>query len=322
MTLDSGLQVDAIYTDFSKAFDRVNHVILLAKLEALGITGPLIRWTRSYFTGRTQRVNIKGTYSGLFAVTSGVSQGSHLGRLLFIIFVNDIGAGIINSKFLLFADDHKLYRAIESLNDAFLLQGNLTRVAEWCALNRMELTAPKCRVLTVTRRKTGVVFRYSINNEALDSVQSIRDLGGVINKSVSFTEHYSGIISTASKMLGYIKKTAANFSDPRALTVLYTALVRPHLEYASPILSPGARPHVNRLEAVQRRFLQFAAFRLGMGINRSDHDYTNITMNLNIPSLETRQTVADLLLLYKVLNYILDSPGLLEIIRLRIPRVN
>ena len=91
MALDSGLQVDAIYTDFSEAFDRVNHVIRLAKLEALGITGPLLRWMESYLTGRTQRVNIKGTYSGLFAITSGVPQGSHLGRLLFNIFVNDIG---------------------------------------------------------------------------------------------------------------------------------------------------------------------------------------------------------------------------------------
>ena len=310
MALDSGLQVDAIYTDFSKAFD--NHVILLAKLEALGITGPLLRWMGSYLTGRTQRVNIKGTYSSLFAVTSGVPQGSHLGSLLFNIFVNHIGPGIIKSKFLRFADDFKLYRAIESLNDALLLQGDLTRVAEWCALNRMELNAPKCRVLTVTRRKTGVVFRYSINNEALDSVQSIRDVGVVIDKSLSFTEPYSGVISRALKMLGYSSKTAANFTNPWALTVLYTALVRPHLEYASPIWSPGARTHVNRLEAVQRRFLRFAAFRLGMGMNRSDHDYTNITIKLNIPSLETRRAVADLLLLYKVLNYIVDFPGCLR----------
>ena len=187
----------------------------------------------------------------------------------------------------------------------------------------MELIAPKCHVLTVTRRKTGVVFRYSINNEALDSVQSIRDLGVVIDKSLFFTEHYSGVITRASKMLGYIKRTATNFSNPRALTVLYTALVRPHLEYASPIWSPGARTHVNRAGAVQRRFLRFAAFRLGMGMNISDHDYTKITIKLNIPSLETQRTVADLLLLlYKVLNYIVDSPGLLETIRLRIPRVN
>ena len=84
----------------------------------------------------------------------------------------------------------------------------------------MEPNAPKCRVLTVTRRKTGVIFRYSINNEALDSVQSIRDLGVVVDKSLSFTEHYSGIISGASKMLGCIKRTAANFSNPRALAVL------------------------------------------------------------------------------------------------------
>ena len=128
--LDSGLQVDAIYRDFSKAFDRMNHVILLAKLQALSITGPLLRWMGSYLTGRTQRVNIKDTYSGLFAVTSDVPQKSHLGPLLFKIFVNDIGAGIINSKFLLFAHDLKLYRAIESPNDALLLQGDLTHVAE------------------------------------------------------------------------------------------------------------------------------------------------------------------------------------------------
>ena len=278
MALESGSQVDVIYTDFSKAFDRVNHIILLAKLEALGITGSLLRWMDSYLTSRTQRVKTKGTYSSLIAVTSGVPQGSHLGPLLFFnVFVNDIGAGIINSKFLLLADNLKPYRTIESLNDALQLQGDLTRVAEWCALNRMELNAPKCRVLTVTRHKTGVVYRYSINNEALDSAQSIRDLGGVIDRSLSFTEHYCCVINRASKMRRYIKRTAANFPDPRALTALYTALVRPHLEYASPIWSPSTCKHVDGLEAVQRRFPRFVAFRLNMVMSKFDHDDTNIT---------------------------------------------
>ena len=77
-------------------------------------------------------------------------------------------------------------------------------------------------------------------------MQSIRDLGVVIDKSLSFTEHYSGVIIRASKMLGYIKRTAVNFSNSRALAILSTALVRPHLEYASPVWSPGARMHVNR----------------------------------------------------------------------------
>ena len=181
------------------------------------------------------------------------------------IFINDIRADIIHSEFLLFADDIKLYRTIESPHNALLLQWDLTHVAEWCALNRMKLNALKCRMLTITRRKTGAVYRYSINNEALYSVQSIRDLGVVIHRSPSFTEHYSCVMSRASKMLGYIERTAANFSDPRALTALYTALVRPHLDYASPIWSQGARTHVDRLEAVQRRFLRFEAFRLGWG---------------------------------------------------------
>ena len=129
--MESNRQVDVIYTDFRKAFDRVSHRILIEKLRNLGIHSSLLDWIGSYLGGRKQYVKFLGHSSRSFAVKSGVPHGSHIGPLLFNIFINDI-VSLLSSNCLLYADDLKIYRVIASHTDAILLQNDLSMISSRC----------------------------------------------------------------------------------------------------------------------------------------------------------------------------------------------
>lgn len=125
-------QVDSIYTVFSKAFDKVNHSILIKKLEGYGIHGNLLRWISSYLHNRSQLINIKWHLSAPVTISSGVPQGSHLGPLLFIVFINDL-VQQLSCPCLLYADDLKIYSSITKTEDCVILQNNLKAIVDWCA---------------------------------------------------------------------------------------------------------------------------------------------------------------------------------------------
>ena len=129
-SLNSGYPVDIIYFDFKKTFDTVPHRRLLLKLKSYGIGGNLLSWINSFLTGRVQRVTLNNVYSEWSSVVSGVPQGSVLGPMLFLLYVNDISS-IVNSHLLLFADDIKLYRSIKSENDILLLQEDINKLYSW-----------------------------------------------------------------------------------------------------------------------------------------------------------------------------------------------
>ena len=144
-SLDQGSQVDVIYLDYCKAFDQVSHQILIEKLKFYGICDPLLTWFRSYLEGRRQIVAIGSTISNEFNVCSGVPQGSHLGPILFLIFINDLSVVFKTSHFLFFADDLKVYHRIKSVNDCRLLQEDIKNITSWCLDNKMELNISKCK---------------------------------------------------------------------------------------------------------------------------------------------------------------------------------
>ena len=129
-SLNSGYATDIIYFDFKKAFDSVPHHRLLLKLKSYGISGNLLSWLNSFLTGRLQRVTLNDVYSEWFNVVSGVPQGSVLGPILFLIYVNDIPS-VVDSHLLLFADDIKLYRRIQSENDTVQLQEDINNLLNW-----------------------------------------------------------------------------------------------------------------------------------------------------------------------------------------------
>ena len=130
-SFESGHEVDALYIDFSKAFDSVSHIRLLQKVWNAGIRSNLYRWMRSYLTHHTQFVRINNCLSHSIICTSGVPQGSHLDPILFIIFINDLVESVHFASCLIYADDIKLYCSVTSVSDALKLQHDLDAVCTW-----------------------------------------------------------------------------------------------------------------------------------------------------------------------------------------------
>ena len=144
---DSKNSVDVMYLDFKKAFDSVPHEQLLFKLWQVGIIGPLWKWFRCYLTNRLHYVTIDGYQSSTLPVTSGVPQGSILGPLLFLIYINDLPSCINYSHCLLFADDAKIFQIVTSSHDQLLLQIDLHEIEQWCSTWNLQLNPSKCHVL-------------------------------------------------------------------------------------------------------------------------------------------------------------------------------
>ena len=176
--LDKGGQVDVVFIDFAKAFDLVNHSLLLNKVYNYGIRGSLLDWCRDYLTNRLQTVVVKGEVSDWLTVTSCVLQGSLLGPLFFIIYINDL-PGVISgdSSFALYADDSKLYRVVNSPEDITPFQGDLDKISDWCKENKMKVKVKKCKIMRITRKKSPLVRDYPINGQSLESVLTYKDLG-------------------------------------------------------------------------------------------------------------------------------------------------
>ena len=146
-------QVDAIYTDFSKAFDKVDHNLLLLKLQKMGIRDKVLNWIKTYLSRRTQNISINDIVSTSFNVTSGVPQGSHLGPILFIIFINYLTFKIKHCRYLLYADDLKIYHPVNCPNDAENIQNDINMIQKWCELNFMYLNVKKCNSITFSKKK-------------------------------------------------------------------------------------------------------------------------------------------------------------------------
>ena len=166
-----------MFIDFAKAFDLVNHTILLTKLYKYGVRGSLLDWCRDYLTNRQQRVVVKGEVSDWLTITSGVPQGSLLGPLFFIVFINDL-PGVISedSTIALYADDSKLYRIINTPEDLSSFQDDLDKISDWCKGNKMKINTRKCKIMRITRKKSPLVRDYYINGQSLESVHIYKDL--------------------------------------------------------------------------------------------------------------------------------------------------
>lgn len=316
-SFEDSSQVDCVYLDLSKAFDRVNHKLLIAKLAGYGVGGPLLSWIDSYLRNRTLIVKCNGSTSLPFFVSSGVPQGSHLGPLLFNVFMNDISL-VIATKFLMFADDVKIFGNVSTTEDQENLQQSLSNIAMWCHANGMELNVLKCLVMSFKRGPVNLLYDYSLNNCTLRRVDKVKDLGIIMTPSLCPLEHILHISSRANSLLGFIFRCTRNFNSPRTLVVLYKSLVRPILEYGSVIWSPYQLNHIDLLQQIQRRFIRMLGPRLGYAYR--DTPVSDVEHLLDIPPLHLRRHRSDLLMLYKIVNGLIDSPVLLHSVGISIPR--
>ena len=299
--LDKGGQVDIIFLDFSKAFDCISHSLLLHKLQAMfGFDGRLLTWVKNYLSDRYQRVVIENSSSDWLPVHSGVPQGSILGPLLFLLFINDLPTVATNCFTALFADDSKCFKEISSENDCLLLQADIDNMYRWSESWQMKFNPSKCKVLSVTRRFNPVVFDYRISGSSLEHVGVFKDLGVVIDKTLSFSSHINELVMKCNKVCGFIKRSVG-FNAPVEVKVqLFKSLCLPLLDYCSPVWSPQCKTYIKKIESVQRSMSKFIL------PNSTLLPYTQRLTDLKLLPLTFKREINDLLLLYKILNGLLN----------------
>lgn len=298
-------QIDAIYTDFQKAFDRVDHKLLIFKLNKIGFNGNILNWLSSYLTNRTQVVKFKNSFSEEVNVTSGVPQGSHLGPILFNLFINDLSLLLPNCECLFYADDLKLFKAICMPSDTNLIQTDLNSLNLWCSHNGMQLNVKKCNVITFSKLNCTTVNPYKIGNDTLERVKLVRDLGVMLDEKLNFNHHIDKISNGSMSMLGFIKRRTYEFNDPYVARTLYLSLVRPLLENACTIWSPSYDTYSNRIESVQKQFLLFSLRNLGWSSYRLPK-YEHRLLLLNLITLKMRRELFDCMYIFDLLRNNID----------------
>jgi hypothetical protein len=256
--LNKLLDVIVIYLDLAKAFDSVLHSALMVKLEALQFDKQLCAWILDFLTDRKQRVVLDGFMSNWRRVGRGVPQGSVLGPLLFLVFINDMPAGL-NHICKLYADDSKLIAVIKTDEDRLKLQEDLDKVCDWSAKWKIGFNVAKCKVMHFKSklRKTQPHTRdYTMNINGqrvpLSTTQSERDLGIQVTNKLKWAEQVSIVTTKANSMMGRLKR-AFKYWTPFVFKKLYCSLVRPHLEYAVPAWNPFLSKDIGKLEKAQRR---------------------------------------------------------------------
>ena len=260
-SLDSKAPCDIVYLDFQKAFDTIPHSELLFKLWSLGITGPLWSWFQAYLSNRTHFVSIHDCFSKSLPVRSGVPQGSVLGPLLFLIYINDI-PGVTNfCNSYLFADDAKLIEAVCRHSFTTHLQQDIASVESWCSTWKLSLNISKCASLRISLPSSKSTLPdpvYYINGQPIASVDKHRDLGITVQKNLSWSDHIATACTKAYKSLYLIRRTLSNLPSPSSLKLhLYKSLIRSKLFYCSQLWRPQLLRDIICLERVQRRATKF-----------------------------------------------------------------
>ena len=231
------------------AFNTVPHQWLLTKLRYYGITGSTYNWIQTWLTCHSQCVVLDSESSSFIPVLSGVPQGTILGPLMFLLYINDIAKGI-NSPLRLFADDCLLYRVINGVEDTNRLQEDLNKLSEWANTWQLKFNVSKYTVIHCTRSLTKFTHDYILNNCTLYVSDQHTYLGVIIHKSLSWSPHISDIVTKASRTLNFIKRNLSKCSS-QVKESAYLMMIRPQMEYASDVWDPHCVGDIMELEKVQ-----------------------------------------------------------------------
>ena len=295
-----------IYTDIKKAFDSINHKLLIFKLEKYGIKNNMLNWFRSYLENRTQKLKIRNHMSNKIIVTSGAPQGSHFGALLYIIYINDVVKVVENSKILLYTDDLKLYKRINNQNDIYLLNKDLVNLNNWNKQNNLDFNEFKCKVMIFGKEISDSNFKFSINNQDLEYVKSIKDLGIIFDNKLTFKDHINSVISKSKKALWLLKYHTKGFKNREAIIHLYNTLVKSKLLFGSVVWNTYNNELIYNMEKVQNDFLRYMPYKMNIKFDYFNHNYLDIQNNLEIMSLQSSRNFHDLVFVYKLFNNKID----------------
>ena len=291
-----GLPVDVIYLDYAKAFDTVPHERLLRQISSFGIKGKALHWIRSFLTGRHQQVRVNADTSTRRPVISGVPQGSVLGPILFTLFVSDV-PGAVSSLISMFADDTKVYTALLEDDSSQNLADDLESLQEWSQKMQMCFHPKKCKVMHLGSKNMRHDYSMTLadgSQHALEKVDTEKDLGVTIDYKLQFSEHVRTAVAKANRILGCLRHTFKHMTKD-TLLLLYTSLVRPHLEYATCVWSPKTKKDKDALERVQRRATKLVP-------ELKEMEYHERLKSLKLQTLLFRRKRADLIQAYKIMS--------------------
>lgn len=300
--------VDAVYFDFSKAFDRVSHRKLIHKMKCFGFPSWLTRWVEAWLTNRHFRVRVKEKHSQWYSVGSGVPQGSVLGPLLFLIYVAEIPR--ILSNFMietrLFADDIKVFCRYSPSNDSaghHALSNAIALLFNWSQLWQFDIAVEKC--YCVYYGSKNLKTTYEINNVILPQNTHIRDLGVIMQSNNHFDMHIEGTVSKALKAwFGCMRIICTR--NKNMLLLIYKTYVLPILEFASSVWSPHLLKDTKKLERIQAIVTRIIIMRCFPDLRENVPSYNERLKILGLVTLHKRRIIKDLLLFYRIFH--MNSP--------------
>ena len=289
--MDEGSPVDVIYLDFQKAFDKVPHQRLILKLKSPGMGNSIINWIEQCLTDRKQRVVVNGEVSSWKSVLSGVPQGSVLGPILFLVYINYLEKGVTGS-ILKFADDTKLFRKTKEIGDNFVLQDDIDKLVKWSEKWQMLFNFGKCKGPHTGPGNSGM--NYEMGGTILGKTVKEKDLGVTMNANMKVSEQCRIAASRGNQVLGMMRRNIT-YKEESLIVPMYKAIVRPYLEYCIQAWNPHLRKDIDMLEKLQRR-----ATKLIPGLR--DLRYEERLKKCGLTTLETRRLRGDQIEVFKILN--------------------
>ena len=292
--MDKGGVIDVIYCVFQKAFDTVPHKRFLEILIRYGITDPVLSWVQDFLSNRRQQILVNGCKSEIFEVISGVPQGSVLGPLLFIIYINSMIDKTGSLDLFLYADDLKIYNEINTDEDVEALQQDLDRRYGWTQYSLLKFHPGKYvdMCLKSKFKNNEPNCFYNMDQTKLKNVNTENDLGIIFDDKLSFEEHINNKVKKANSIAGMLRRSFVHL-DKDMFKKLFTSMVRPHLEYGAPIWNPHTKKNIDAIENVQRR----ASKRIP---GLSHLTYKQRLETIELPTLQYRRYRGDMIETYKM----------------------
>ena len=310
--LEKGHKVDSIYVDFSKAYDKVDHNILLKKIKSLNIGEKIVEWIGNFIKKRIQVVRVEGEVSGEVAVRSGVPQGSMLGPLLFLIMMNNIDGKLFHATVGSFADDTRLWKMVTGQMDTEQLQMELEIMYKWAIENNMSFNSKKFEGMRFGKDEIEPSYVDPDQNK-IEQKSHIMDLGIMMSNCLKFDMHIRNTAAKGNRMSGWVLRSFKTRKVDTMKTLLKSLIVS-QMEYCCILWSPTNQKQIDLLESVQRNFTRkiscFQSYNNVLQRVTCEVDYDERLRRLKIYSLERRRERYQILYIYKIIAEIVPNPGL------------